>query len=93
MLNLIFLSWNFFSPLFPLPFHKEWPDSSTQALAIPKQSVRCYVQKRTMCPSTLCSQMGRKTLESSAEPAHLGGEMSGAEQVSQLRKNNLLCLL
>lgn len=56
--------------------------------------MRCYAQKRTTCPSTpLCSQMGWKTLKSSAEPAHLRREMTRAEQVSQPRPNNILCPL
>lgn len=36
---------------------------------------------------------GPENTRSSAEPAHLRGEMAGAEQVSQPRQNNILSLL
>lgn len=36
---------------------------------------------------------GPENTQSSAEPAHLRGEMAGAEQVSQPPQNNILSLL
>lgn len=66
MLNLIFLSLNLFSPLFPSPLHKQWPDSSTQAPAIYSKAIReMLCPKRTTCPSTLCSPKGCKFCKAS----------------------------
>jgi len=39
MLTLNFLSLNLFGPVFPIPLHKQWPDSSTQALAIYSKAI------------------------------------------------------
>lgn len=51
--------------------------------------MRCYVQRgqRVLPPSAL------RRAGSSAKPAHLRREMTGAEQVSQPWQNNILCLL
>lgn len=90
MLNLNFLSLNLFVPCFPPLYTNSGliPHPKRQSFTL--KQWECSVQKRTACP--LLSD-GPENTRSSAEPAHLRGEMAAAEQVSQPPQNNILCLL
>lgn len=74
MLNLNFLSLSLFVSCFHLP-----TQTVSGLILHPKpqslilKQLECYVQKRTACPSTLCSQMGRKT-PGVLQSQHISGE-------------------